>query len=160
IWKTETLLALYERHLPEIYELLMKIKPHLGTPQQQKAINRWYPKMPKIEIEQGLLEKITENIQTIEASFDWIDIGSWKVIKDIQSKGTANISQGLHIDHNSTDTLVYNYNPNQLVTTLSTEKLVVIITPDAILIADKDNSVELKQLITKLKADPKLIKYL
>ncbi len=160
IWKTETLLKLYEVHLPEVYENLMRIKPALGTSKQQSVINTWYPKMPKVEVEQGLLEKITDNIVTIEADFNWNDIGSWKVIKDIQTKDGENISQGLHIDHDSTDTLVYNYNPKQLVTTLNTDKLVIVVTPDAILIADKDNSVELKQLISKLKADPKLNKYL
>lgn len=160
IWKTATLLDLYKKHLPEVYEVLMKIKPHLGTNKQQSAINRWYPTMPKVEVEQGLLEKITDNIVTIEASFNWNDIGSWKIIKDIQSKPGQNISKGLHVDHESKDTLVYNYNPGQLVTTLNTNNLVVVVTEDAILVADKDNSVELKQLIAKLKADPKLNKYL
>ncbi len=160
IWRTENLLSLYQKHLPEVYEILMKIKPHLGTSKQQSAINRWYPKMPKVEVEQGLLEKISRNIITIEADFDWHDIGSWKTIKDVQTKKDENISQGVHIDHDSKNILVYNYNPKQLVTTLSTEELVIVVTPDAILIADKDNSTELKQLIAKLKADPKFKKYL
>jgi mannose-1-phosphate guanylyltransferase len=160
IWKTENLLNLYKVHLPDVYNILMKIKPFLGTSKQQTAINRWYPKMPKVEVEQGLLEKITNGIVTIEASFDWNDIGSWKVIKDIQTKTNENIVQGLYVDHNSKDTLVYNYNPNQLVTTLNTQKLVIVVTEDAVLIADKDNSVELKQLINKLKDNPKLNKFL
>lgn len=160
IWKSETLLQLYKKHLPEIYTILMRIKPYLGTNKQQAAINRWYPKMPKVEVEQGLLEKINGDIVTIEASFEWNDIGSWKIIKDIQTKTNENVIQGLHVDHNSKDTLVYNYNPNLLVTTLNTEKLVIVVTEDAVLVADKDNSVELKQLIDKLKSNPSLNKYL
>lgn len=160
IWKTETLLKLYKKHLPEIYEILMEIKPFLGTSKQQSAINRWYPKMPKIEVEQGLLEKIKNNIVTIESSFNWNDVGSWKVIKDIQSKNGQNISKGLHVDYNSKNVLVYNYSPKQLVTTISVENLIIVVTPDAILVADKDNSVELKKLISKLKSEPKFKKYL
>lgn len=160
IWKTETLLNLYKEHLPEVYNILKKIEPYLGTKNQQKMIDKWYPKMPKIEIEQGIIEKIKKNIVTIEANFDWIDVGSWKVIKDIQSKSKDNVLQGLHIGHNTKNTLIYNYNKSQLVTTLNTENLIVIVTPDAILIADKENSVELKQLISKIKMDPKLKKFL
>ena len=161
IWKTDTLLKLYAEHLPEVYRILQKIKPHLGTKNQQKAIDQWYPKMPKVEVEQGILEKIKNNIVTIEASFDWIDVGSWKVIKDTQSKKQdENIVQGLHLDHDSKNTLVYNYNPKQLVTTLNTKDLVIIVTEDAILVADKDSSGELKKLTAKLKEDPKLKKYL
>lgn len=160
IWKTETLLNLYKEHLPEVYKILMKIKPDLGTKRQQATIDKWYPKMPKVEVEQGILEKIKNNIVTIEADFDWIDVGSWKVIKDVQTKKNENISQGLHVDHESTHTLIYNYNPKQLVTTLNTENLVIVVTEDAILVADRDSSVDLKKLITKLKDDKKLNKYL
>lgn len=160
IWKTETLLNLYKTHLPEVYKILMKIKPSLGTKNQQKEIDKWYPKMPKVEVEQGILEKITKDIVTIEASFDWIDVGSWKIIKDVQTKNNENISQGLHLDHESKNTLVYNYNNKQLVTTLNTDNLVIVVTEDAILVADKDSSVDLKKLTAKLKEDKKLNKYL
>lgn len=160
IWKTATILDLYKQHLPEVYKILKKIEPHLGTKNQQKAIDQWYLKMPKVEVEQGILEKVKNNIVTIEASFDWIDVGSWKVIKDLQSKEGLNVSQGLHIEHDTKNSLVYNYNPKQLVTSLGTQNLVVVVTEDAILIADKDNSVELKQLIAKIKLDPKLKKFL
>ncbi len=161
IWKTDALLKLYEQHLPEVHKILIKIKPHLGTKDQQKAIDQWYPKMPKVEVEDGIIEKIKNNLLTIEAKFDWIDVGSWKVIKDTQTKKRdENIVQGLHLDHDSKNTLVYNYNPKQLVTTLSTKELVIVVTEDAILIADKDSSTELKKLTAKLKEDPKLKKYL
>lgn len=160
IWKTETLLKLYEQHLPEVYSILKKIEPYLGTSKQQWAINKWYPKMPRVEVEQGLLEKVKSNIVTIEAEFDWIDVGSWDVIKDVQSVNTANVTKGLQVDHNSKNSLIYNYNPKQLVTTLNVENLIVIVTDDAILVANKDNSSELKMLLSKVKADPKLKKYL
>ncbi len=160
IWKTETLLKLYKKHLPEVYEILMKIKPSLGTKNQQKEINKWYPKCPKVEVEQGLLEKITSGIVTIEANFDWIDVGSWKVIKDIQTKKDQNVSQGLHLDVESKNTLVYNYSSKQLVTTLNANNLVIVVTDDAILVADKENSTELKKITAKLKENKKLNKYL
>jgi mannose-1-phosphate guanylyltransferase len=160
IWRTDTILKLYEKHLPEVFEILEKIKPHLGKKDQQKMIDLLYPKMPKVEIETGILEKIKGNLYTIEAKFDWIDVGSWKVIKDAQTKNLENITQGLHVDHDSRNSLVYNYNPKQLVTTLSTKDLVIVVTEDAILVADKESSVDLKKLTAKLKEDKKLNKYL
>ncbi len=160
IWKTKTLLDLYKQHMPEVYKILMKIKPFLGTKQQQKAIDKWYPKMPKIEVENGLLEKIRGNIKTIEANFVWNDIGSWKIIKDIQTLDHENLMTGLNLDHGSKGSMVFNYNPKQLITTLNTERLIVVATKDAVLIANKDSSEELKLLIKKLSEDPKLKKYL
>lgn len=160
IWKTATILDLYRQHLPEVYKILKKIEPYLGTSKQQAMIDKWYPKMPKVEVENGILEKVKKDIYTIQASFDWIDVGSWKVIKDIQAKDGQNFSTGLHVEHRTSNSLIYNYNPRQLVTTLHANNLVVVVTPDAILVADKDNSTELKQLIAKLKSDHKYKKYL
>jgi mannose-1-phosphate guanylyltransferase len=65
-WKSATLLELYRAHLPEIYDILMQIKPHLGTDQQQQAIDELYPKMPVLDIEQGLLEKIIARMEDSE----------------------------------------------------------------------------------------------
>lgn len=160
IWRTDTLLNLYKEHLPEVYKILEQIKPYLGTTHQQKMIDKLYPKMPKVEIENGIIEKVKSNINTIEANFDWIDVGSWDVIKNIQAKEGDNFVKGLHVEHGTTNSLIYNYNQKQLVTTLHANNLVVIVTPDAVLIADKDNSSQLKSLMEKLKSNSKYKKYL
>lgn len=160
IWKTQTLLDLYQQHLPEVYKVLEKIQPSIGTAKQQAAINRYYKTMPKVEVEQGLLEKISDNILTIEADFNWSDVGSWKTIKDIQSKTNENLLKGLTLNHETAGSLVYNFNPKQIVTTLHVKDLVVVVTPEAVLVANKHNSEELKQIVDKLKNNPKLNKYL
>lgn len=160
IWKSKTLLDLYKQHLPEIYNLLMKIKPAIGTSKQQVVIDKFYKRMPRIEVEKGILEKVTSKIGTIEANISWNDIGSWQAIKDAQVRPGNNIFKGLHLDHDSIDTLVYNYNPKQLVTTLGTKNLAIVVTDDAILVADKNNSEDLKLLIKKLKEKGKFKKYL
>lgn len=158
-WNTATLLRLYEQHQPEIYKLLMAIKPFIGTPQQQKAIDRWYPKMPKVDIENGIIRQ-AKNRVAVRANFSWADIGSWKVLKDIQSAGTHNIFRGLHLDHNSSHTLVYNYSPKQVVATLGLNNLAIVVTPEAILVTSLERAEEVKTLIKLLGQDPRLKKYL
>ena len=160
MWNTRTLLGLYQRHLPEIYRLLMKIKPALGTGRQQAIINRWYPRMPHADIESHLLEKLTANLAVIAADFNWADVGSWKIIKDIQSKSRDNVSRGLHFDQNSRGSLVYNYNTKQFVATLGLDNVVIIVTPEAILVANKNNSEELKGLVRTLQKNPRFKRFL
>ncbi len=160
IGRTTTFLELYKKHLPEIYTLLMQIKPALGTWKQQRAINKYYEKMPSTDIEKGLMEKLHGNLAVIAGDFLWGDIGSWKVIKDIQSKRHENVFQGLHIDHGSRNTLIYNYTKDQLVTTVGLDDIAIVVTPEAILVAHKDKAEEIKEIIKKLKTEPKLKKYL
>src|SRR5581483_5083884 len=57
VCRADTLLELYRLHQPEIYNLLLKIKPFTGKTGGQKHINRLYSQMPKADIEKGLVEK-------------------------------------------------------------------------------------------------------
>jgi mannose-1-phosphate guanylyltransferase len=152
-------LNLYKKYQPKAYSLLMKIKPHIGTAKQSAMIEKYYAQMPEFDFEEILIAH-PENLLALKAAFDWADIGRWSVIKDIQSGKESNLYKGLTLSHEAKGLLIYNYNPKQLVTALHVKNLVIVVTPEAVLIANKENSEELKKLIEKIKADPKLKKYL
>jgi mannose-1-phosphate guanylyltransferase len=158
-WNTTTLLQLFQKHQPEIYHILMEIKPFIGTDKQQTAIDRWYPKMPKVDIENGIVAK-SQNRVAVKASFSWADIGSWKVLRDIQIAGRPNVFLGPHLDHGSKQVLVYNYTDKQIVSTLGLDNIAVVVTPEAVLVTDIHRAEEVKFLTKLLEKDPKLKKYL
>jgi mannose-1-phosphate guanylyltransferase len=158
IWNTQHLLWLYEQYLPELYALLMKIKPALGTKKQQGTINKIYPRMPKLDIEKGLIEKASNRV-AITADFTWADVGSWKVIKDVLSSNYQNLINGPWVGMDTEDALIYNYT-NKLVATAGIRDSVVVVTDEVVLVADKNKSEEIKKLISVLESDPKLKKYL
>lgn len=151
-------LEFYREFLPEVYEVLMKIRPYLGTKKQQWAIDRFYPKMPKTDFEYVLL-KHPEKLTALTASFDWIDVGSWRVIKDVLSKSKQNLVKGLALLHKAEDNLIYNYE-KKLVAVTGLKNVIVVNTPDALLIAPKDQSESVKELIKKIQNHPHLKKYL
>lgn len=158
MWKTATLLNLYQRHLPTIYDLLQKIKPAIGTKRQQAAINKYYPQMPKIDIEHALLEMINDRV-VVQANFSWADVGSWRIIKETLSEDQQNLIKGLWAGVDTEDSLVYNYT-NKLVSTVGIKKSIIVVTDDVILVADKNNPDQIKKLIRVLENDPKLRQYL
>jgi len=158
IWRTDYLLGLYRDHLPEIYSLLMKIQPALGTAQQQKVINKIYPAMPAVDIETGLIEKVKNRV-VITADFHWADIGSWRTIKEVLSPSEANLTKGLWLGVTTNDSLIYNYT-DKLVATAGITNSVVIVTDDVILVADKDNTNQIREVIKLLKKSRQLKKYL
>jgi mannose-1-phosphate guanylyltransferase len=158
VCRADTLILLYKIHQPEIYSLLMKIKPFLGTAKQQTAINKFYPLMPHVDIEKGLVEKLTK-VAVVPATFNWADIGSWKIIKDVLSVEHENLTKGKVALHNTGRSLVYNYE-DKLVAVVGLDDLIVVNTKDALLIAPKNKSEEIKQLVNKLREDKNLKKYL
>jgi mannose-1-phosphate guanylyltransferase len=157
-WNTKTLLSLYEKHLPEIYEVLMAIKPYIGSRKQQSMIDKLYPTMPSVDIETGLIEKL-EDVMVAQASFNWADIGSWKTIKDIQSKSKQTLTQGNVINYETKGSLIYNYGSG-IVTTVGLKDIIVVVTPDAVLVANKNDSEAVKKIIKQIKNKKKLRKYL
>ena len=159
IWKTDRLLAAYQKYLPDIYAVLEKIKPYIGTKKQQWAIEKFYPEMPSVNLEQGLNVKLPK-LTVAVAPLTWTDIGSWHAIKEIlTNRDTDNLIKGSHVGHETNGSLIYNHG-KQLIATLGIDNLVIINTPDSILIASKDKAAALKDLIAKIKRDPEGKKYL
>ncbi len=153
------ILALYKKYKPKAYDLLMKIKPHIGTSKQAAMIEKYYSQMPEFDFE-DILRTHPEQLLSVKANFDWADVGRWSVVKDIQSSKAANLIKGKVLDHETIGSLVYNYNDKQLVTALHVKDLIIVVTPESILVADKKYTEELKHLIEKLQNNPKLNKYL
>ncbi len=152
-------LNLYKKYQPKCYKLLMQIKPSIGTKQQQAVIEKLYPLMPSFDFE-DIIRKNPNELLVTHGRFDWADVGRWSVIKDVQSSPKENLLKGLTLSHETTGSLIYNYNPKQLVTALHVKNLIVVVTPEAVLVVNKNNSEELKHLIEKIKLDPKLKKFL
>ncbi len=114
--------------------------------------------MPKVDIERGLIEKI-DNRVVIAAEFDWADIGSWKVIKETLSSPGKNLIDGLWAGVNTEDSLIYNYT-DKLVSTVGIRNSIIVVTDDTVLVANKNNPDEIRELISLLEHDPHLSKYL
>jgi mannose-1-phosphate guanylyltransferase len=157
-WNAGYLLRLYREHLPEIYELLMAIKPALGTRRQQAVINRYYPRMPKIDIETGLIEKLNNRV-VIAADFTWADIGSWKIIKQVLSDGEENLVNGLWAGIHTSGSLIYNYTDG-LIATSGLRDTIIVATPEITLVANIRDSEDIKKLVARIATDPKLHKYI
>lgn len=153
------ILRLYKKYYPKSYEVLMQIAPYIGTPKQAKMIKKYYPKLESFDFE-DILRKQPKELAVVPAEFGWADVGRWAVIKDIQSKSEENLSLGNTVVYDTVGSLVYNYNPKQIVTTLHVDNLVIINTPEALLVANKDNTEQLKDLIKILEQDKKLKKFL
>lgn len=153
------ILSLYQKYQPLCYKLLMEIEKELGTRREKATIERIYPKMPSFDFEEIFMGD-PANLLVSPGAFDWADIGRWGILKDIQSTAKENLIKGKVVTENTTGSLVFNYNPNQLVAVMGKQNLVVVVTDEAILIADKEKTDELKNLIDKLSGDQKLNKYL
>lgn len=70
--KVKNVLADFEKHLPEIYEVFATEKDSFNTEKEQTAIEKIYSQCTNISVDIGIMEK-ADNVFVIPATFGWSD---------------------------------------------------------------------------------------
>lgn len=138
----------YKIHAPDMYAKLMKIMESYGTPEHEEVLNEIYPTMEKISFDDAVVTKTEpEKAIVITVDLGWSDVGTWDALKEaIQDSPEANIVQGkVHI-HKTTNSVVYNYT-DQMVTTVGLDGMVVVVTPDVVMVVPQDQIPEVKKML-------------
>lgn len=108
-----------------------------------------FAQAPNISIDYALMEK-SKNVVCVSLDANWSDVGDWKSFSDLNDKDlSGNSFIGDSIDVGSTNTLVFSR--DKLVATLGVDNLMIINTPDAVLVADKNQAQQVKSLITQIE---------
>jgi mannose-1-phosphate guanylyltransferase len=151
MWSIPTVLSLFEKHMPDTFARLMRIREAIGTPNEAAVVDREYREMDKISIDYGIMEKL-DDILVVPGAFDWNDIGNWATVCDITPKDTdGNVVQAhRHIGIDTTDSLIVGTG-GRVVATIGVNDLIIIDTEDAILICRKDRAQDVKKIVDKLK---------
>jgi len=105
---------------------------------------------PSISVDYAVLEH-TSDAAVLPVDYEWTDLGSWKALWDIGAKDPAgNVMRGdVQVD-GVTDT--YICAEHRLVTAIGVKDLVVVETPDAVLVAHRDEVQRVRQLVDEMKA--------
>ena len=104
---------------------------------------------PQKSIDYALMEK-TSRAAVVEGHFRWSDIGSWDAIFDIAKRdGTGNAVQGAVITVDATNCVIHA--DARLTAVVGVSDLVVVSTPDAVLVIPRSRAQEVRELVEKLK---------
>lgn len=147
VWRVDTILDAYQKHLPDTYDRLIKIQSALGTPEQETTINAEYPECQKISIDYAIMEKVDQSeVRILPADLGWSDIGTWLSLHEELTKNPEDnlvLGQGEAMD--STGTIIHNSEEKPVIA-LNVKDLAIINTPEAILVCDKSKSQDVKKL--------------
>jgi len=104
---------------------------------------------PNISIDFALIEK-SINVNVVPMDAKWTDIGSWASLYEVGDKDrNNNLIVGDVVSMQTTNS--YINSSNQLVATIGIDNLIVVSTSDAILIASREKSQEVKDIVEKLQ---------
>ena len=110
-----------------------------------------FAKSPSKSIDYAVMEK-TKHAAVVEGSFRWSDIGSWDALFDITPPDDAgNIVQGPVVTMDVSGSVVHS--DGRLTTVVGVKDMVVVSTSDAVMVLPRARSQEVKELVSKLKAE-------
>ena len=117
-----------------------------------------FASIPCESVDYAVLEPLTTSASTlptpqylkmIPLNAGWNDLGAWDAVWNVQPKnGDGNAHYGDVLSIESQNTLVYA--TSRLVGLVGVEELIVIETADAVLVADKTRSQDVKRIVTTL----------
>jgi mannose-1-phosphate guanylyltransferase len=152
VWKAATILEALEKFEPAVSDGLSRLRPHLGTGRWDDALAAEFPGIKAISIDYGVLER-ADNVVMIEAPFDWDDVGSWQALgRQSQQLADAdgNSAQGLLCAVDSRGCIVRTTSEH-LVATIGMSDCIIVHTPDATLVARKDDEESIRRLVQILR---------
>lgn len=153
----QKLLSLYKKHAPKVYEGLLEIHKAWGEDNQEEVVKKTYSSFERVSIDYAIFEKLdSKEMVVLSADLGWSDVGAWNILKDeLAENKTDNVIKGNVYDEGSTDCLIYENCSDKVMATIGLSGLIVVDTPDGIIVATKDKIGEIKKIVEKIKADKK-----
>ncbi len=110
-----------------------------------------FARSPNISVDYAIMEH-AQNVGVLPVSFDWSDIGGWPALWQIGEKDeNGNVILGDVVTKNTTNS--YIRSDNRLVSVIGLEDIVVVDTPDALLVASKKQVDDVKDIVATIKHD-------
>lgn len=149
IWKASSILCNLEQHMPELYAGLLPITQAYGTPEFDSVLEERFCTLPAESVDYGIMEK-ADHIRTIPGSFGWDDVGSWLALERINhTDANGNMLSGDVVSVNSRNCTVSG--GERLIAVLGLQNLVIVDTPDALLVCNKNSTQDIKKVLAELK---------
>lgn len=150
VFKTDVFLSELQKYTPDVIAAAEQARNDAVRDLDFIRVDKEsFAKAPNISIDYALMEK-SSNVVCVPLNAGWSDVGDWKSYWDVSQKDeTGNSFIGDSIDVGSTNTLVFSQ--HKLVATLGVDNLMIINTPDAVLVADKSKAQEVKAIISQIE---------
>lgn len=148
IWPASLLFEVIARFAPDVYDALLCIDNAIGTSREKETIERIYPSIRNVSIDYAIMER-AEDTLVIPADVGWNDMGTWPEVAETWEKDKySNAYFGRHSGIDSAGCVIYS--PSKLVATVGIRDLIVVETPDALLLCARDRADDVKRLVQKL----------
>lgn len=108
-----------------------------------------FSQVPDISIDYAVMER-SDKVAVVPADFGWSDIGSWVAVRELSTPDADNnrtTGDAIFVDSRNT----YVHGQNRMVAAVGVDNLMIVDTPDALLVAHPDKAQDVKKVVAMLK---------
>jgi mannose-1-phosphate guanylyltransferase len=150
IARASTLLQAYEKHAPELYELLSDVKEY-----EEGLLRKRFQQCPSISFDYAIMEKY-EEAYVVEGNFRWSDLGGWEgAYQVLPHDAQGNVFHGQVLSEGVKDSFVFGAVSGRLIYVVGLEGYLVVDTADALLILPRAQEQHIRGIVGRLQAEGK-----
>ncbi|MDB5446680.1 MAG: mannose-phosphate guanylyltransferase/mannose-6-phosphate isomerase [Phenylobacterium sp.] len=147
----KAVIAELEAHAPKV---IAAVREALEAAQRDMDFLRLDPeafaRSPSISIDYAVMEK-TARAAVAPADFAWSDVGAWSALWQLADRdGSDNVEIGDTLAEDTRGSYLRSEGP--LIATVGVDDLIVIATPDAVLVANRHKDQDVKRVVERLRA--------
>ncbi|HXA06622.1 MAG TPA: sugar phosphate nucleotidyltransferase [Bryobacteraceae bacterium] len=148
-WRADVLLGALRRHLPKTATLLASL-PRFSDRRFAARMNQTFPLCENISIDYAVLER-AGNVEGLACDeIGWNDVGSWDAVYELSPRDrNGNAARSLFVSAESNGN--YIDAGNKLVALLGANNLIIVDTPDALLIVDRERAQQVGDIVKLLE---------
>ena len=137
------------RQIPDLASGLDRIGEALGTDESDAVLSQVYPSLPSTSLDFGIMEG-AERLWTVPVDFPWSDVGSWSALAEsLAPDATGNTVRGRVQAIDAGDNVLVSTGP--VISVVGVDDVVVVATPDAVLVVPKDQAQRVKEVVEGLQ---------
>ena len=153
IWRCDTILDEMARYMTELSALIGTITfsgDVWELADLRPQIEAVYGQTDSISIDYGVMER-SDRVQVVPVEMGWSDVGSWSALPEVAAmddSGMVVVNTPNNIAIDASDCLVYG--GGSLVALVGVSGLIVVSTPDAVLVCDRERAQDVKKVVEEL----------
>jgi mannose-1-phosphate guanylyltransferase len=161
LWRTDVMLAELRRQRPDLHARLVTIAEFWDTPDRDAVLEREWSALPRIAIEYAVVEGAAEagKVATTPGDFGWFDVGDFDALGQLLDDNTpdsvtvlnAGEPAGQSVLSMESERLVIVPGGGRLIATLGLSDVIVVDTPDVVLVCPRNRAQGVKQLVEDLR---------
>jgi mannose-1-phosphate guanylyltransferase len=146
-----------EANQPELFTGLQEIAQAWDTPQRDEVTARIWPTLPKIAIDYAVAEPAAAagDVAVVPGSFRWDDVGDFASVGRLNSAKEVDevtvLGEGARVFTENASGVVVS-DTKRVIALIGIKDVVIVDTPDALLVTTKQHSQRVKQAVDALKA--------